>query len=149
LFAAALASLALTAASPTAPALADPPLKTQAIGIMSVSYGEFMRLKASQGRNPRFDWASDGCSGPWWWASPPALLAARWMHTAPCEQHDFGHRNFGHGLRLEPTEARREWVDGRFRDEMLRNCRDHRWYPNCVQVAFAFHATVRAFGRWG
>jgi len=147
---AALAALtaALLVVIPTATAAADPPLKTQAIGIMNASYGEFMALKSSPSRNNRFDWASDGCSGPH--TSPVDWLRPFYlMHDAPCQLHDFGYRNFGNGLRLERTESRREWIDGRFLSEMLRNCSDHWWYVGCETSARGFWGVVRLASDWG
>jgi Prokaryotic phospholipase A2 len=68
----------------TGTAPADPPPQTRAIGVMSVSYGEFMTIKRSPARDNVFDWSTDGCS----WTPPPW----NWEHRAPCEQHDFGYQ---------------------------------------------------------
>jgi Prokaryotic phospholipase A2 len=136
----ALVGAVLVGLLPTGTALADPPLKTRAIGVVSVSYGEFMTIKRSPARDKVFDWSTDGCS----WTPPPW----NWEHRAACEQHDFGYRNFGNGLRLERTESRRAWIDQRFLTEMLRNCRQHWWYPNCVDGAYTMYAVVRNFNNW-
>jgi len=135
-----VASLVLAGLIQTGPAAADPPLKNQAISLVSSTYGQFMAAKRSSLRNNRFDWSTDGCS----WTPPPW----NWEHRAPCEQHDFGYRNFGKGLTLERTESRRAWIDARFLTEMLRNCRDHWWYPNCTNGAYTMYAVVRNFNNW-
>lgn len=147
--AATLSVFAFTVAIPTQSAVADPPLKSQAIGIMNLTYDQFMKAKASPTRNGRFDWASDGCSAPWLFKASTIVQAAIWMHNAPCQQHDFGRRNFGHGLTLERTESRRNWIDARFRSELNRNCNDHWWYPSCHATAGAVYVVMRAFSdKW-
>jgi hypothetical protein len=144
----ALLAFLLAFAIPAGQASADPPLKEQAIDIMGHSYGDFINAKNSPTRNNKFDWASDGCSGPH--TNPVDLLQPFYiMHNAPCQLHDFGYRNFGNGLRLERTEDRRAWIDGRFYEEMRRNCSDHPLYPACNTAADAFFAAVRVASDWG
>jgi Prokaryotic phospholipase A2 len=144
----ALLAFLLAFAIPAGTASADPPLKEQAIDIMSHSYGGFINAKNSPSRNNQFDWASDGCSGPH--TNPVDLLQPFYvMHNAPCQLHDFGYRNFGNGLRLERTEERRAWIDGRFYAEMQRNCDEHWWYVGCGTAADAFYAAVRVANDWG
>jgi hypothetical protein len=93
----------------------------------------------------QFDWGTDGCSftpEPW-----------RTIFDGPCEQHDFGYRNFSKGLRLGPTEARRLMIDNRFRNEMFRVCEP--WsYPDkvtCYVAARTAYNAVRNLGGglWG
>jgi hypothetical protein len=146
---AALAAAVLALAIPTGTAVADPacPTKCQAINIMNLTYGQFTSLRNSPTRPGAFDWSSDGCSGPH--TNPIDWLKPFYaMHNAPCLQHDFGYRNFGNGLRLERTEDRRAWIDGRFLTEMRRNCDDHWWYAGCGTAANAFYAAVRVANDW-
>jgi hypothetical protein len=120
--------------------------KSRAIAIMSQSYGDFLNTKRHH--EPPFNWSSDGCS------FTPPLWA--WEQNGPCQLHDFGYANFGrHGadagtaLGLEPTEARRAWIDQRFLTEMQRNCRQHWWYQSCPNGIYVMYAAVRIEGaRW-
>jgi hypothetical protein len=68
----------------------------------------------------QFDWTTDGCSGPT--GLLPPFGAWTDIFREPCELHDFGYRNFGKGLRLQPTPLRRYSVDRMFRREMRRIC---------------------------
>jgi len=128
------------AAFTAAPAAADPPQSTRqrATSIMESTYGGFAFIK--QSHESPFDWSSDGCS----WTPPPQ----RWEQEVPCQEHDFGYRNFGKGLTLDRTEARRAWIDQRFLSEMLRNCNQHPFSPNCYPNAMALYAAVRNMSDW-
>jgi hypothetical protein len=123
--------------APTAPAAAD--TKSRAIDIMSQSYGDFLHTK-SAGEAP-FDWYSNGCNLP----TPPPWS---WEQDGPCQLHDFGYSNFGFGLTLERTEARRAWIDERFLQEMQRNCSEHPWYTSCGLGIYAMYTAVRNFNNW-
>ena len=93
-------------------ALASTPLERQAAHLGALDYHAFLLAKAAAA--PPFDWSTDGCT-----KTPPA-----WAVTfdGPCQQHDFGYRNLGHGLRLRPTEAARLVVDRRLLTELRRVC---------------------------
>lgn len=101
---------ALVLAAPAASASTT--LERQAAHLGAVDYHAFLLAKAQA--PPPFDWSTDGCT-----ATPPALAAA---FDGPCQQHDFGYRNLGHGLRLRPTEAARLTVDRRLLTELRRVC---------------------------
>jgi hypothetical protein len=94
-----------------------------------------------------FDWTTDGCSWtPDTWKT---------IFDGPCQQHDFGYRNFGKGLALGRSEAVRYYIDGRFLKEMRRVCSTWAIGPQrlvCVKTAKAMYSAVRvaAVGRlWG
>lgn len=88
----------------------------------------------------RYDWTSDGCS----W-TPDSWKA---IFDAPCQQHDFGYRNFGKGLTMQRTETRRKWIDRRFLREMWRVCST--WSlpsrGSCNAAARTMYTAVRIFG---
>jgi len=89
----------------------------------------------------RFDWTDDGCS----WT--PGYLARRF--NGPCQQHDFGYRNFGKGLTLERTEDRRAWIDARFLAEMYRICSGFGASAGtCRAEAYGMWSAVRRFNDW-
>ena len=65
--------------------------------------------------------------------------------------HDFGYRNFGNGLRLDRTEARRAWVDGRLLAGLRQVCAER--YRSvrlalCRAKARLMWAAVRTFNDW-
>ena len=105
-----LLALAALIGAPAASASAT--LAGQATHLGAIDYHAF--LVAKQEAPPPFDWSTDGCT-----KTPPA-----WAVTfdGPCQQHDFGYRNLGHGLRLRPTEAARLTVDRRLLTELRRVC---------------------------
>lgn len=97
--------------------------------LMNKPYGGFLDFKAAaQNRdNPLgLIWADNGCSAPWQLnlALPHFSLWSGYFN-GPCEQHDFGYRNYGTdgtGKGLSPTEDTRRWVDDRLLTEMNRVC---------------------------
>ena len=101
---------ALVAAAPAASASTT--LEREAAHLGTLDYHAF--LLAREQAPPPFDWSTDGCTD-----TPPT-----WAVTFddPCQQHDFGYRNLGHGLRLRPTEAARRTVDRRLLTELRRVC---------------------------
>lgn len=93
------------------------------------------------------DWTSDGCSSP----MPPSW---RPLFKPACLQHDFGYRNYGHGLALGSNEAVRDWIDGRQLTEMKRICEREFLlkgelldYAHCETAAEIVWAGLRHFGR--
>jgi hypothetical protein len=141
--AAVLGALALTLT--VTPAQADP-TRDFADSIMRMDYHSFESFARFQHPAP-FDWSTDGCSFP-----TPAPLQD--LFRGPCTLHDFGYRNYGHGLRLGSDENTRNWIDNRFLEEMQRLCRENfaRWWQEankltCLSQAGTVWAAVRNFGR--
>ncbi|MBF6326958.1 phospholipase A2 [Nocardia transvalensis] len=112
-------------------------LRAVADNYMNMSADDF----ANAAKDPRFDWSTDGCSGP----TEPIFANA-------CLQHDFGYRNYGnHGaLKLSPTAETKEWIDGQFLEQMRNACGDK--YPpdvvgSCIDNAqYAWQAVHSAGG---
>ena len=70
------------------------------------------------------------------------------VFDGPCQQHDFGYRNLGHGLRLRPTQAARAWVDKRLLTELRRVCAERfsgLEALRCRVRARAMYGAVRLF----
>jgi hypothetical protein len=140
--------VALTLMTVSAPA-AQADTKGLADAIMNMHYETFIVYAGVSSPRP-FDWSTDGCS-------PPTPSSLRRLFSQPCEQHDFGYRNYGSsdgGLRLGPNEKTRDWIDGRLRTEMGRLCDRSfwRWYQKankaaCHTEAFAMWTAVRHGGR--
>ena len=136
-------ALALTALS--APS-AQADTKSLADAIMGMDYKTFVEYAGIRAPRP-FDWNTDGCSSP----TPPSL---RRLFSMPCQQHDFGYRNYGRGLRLGRNENTRGWIDGRLLTESRRLCdiSFSRWYQKankatCRSQAYSMWVAVRHGGR--
>lgn len=127
---------ALLAAAPSASA--STAAERQAAHLGAVDHHAFLLVKEQA--PPPFDWSTDGCT-----ATPAA-----WAVTfdGPCQQHDFGYRNLGHGLRLRPTEAARLTIDRRLLTELRRVCAE-RFAAlealRCRVRARAMYTVVRLF----
>lgn len=134
---------------PAAETVADESLRERADGIMALTYTEF----ATTPHVAPFNWTSDGCS------VPSAFTPYRKVFRPACDLHDFGYRNYGgnHELKLAPTLETKNWIDGRFREEMVRVCEDTYKTPlrrqSCFAAAEAYYQAVnkspqgaRAFG---
>jgi hypothetical protein len=109
----------LSLATLTAPAAqAEPrpdPVKEEAVRIMQLSYPDFLDLKKS--KPAPFNWHDNGCS------AYGQLGVFTLVFDGPCQQHDFGYRNFGRGgLELSPNKDVRAWIDDRLHTEMQRAC---------------------------
>ena len=118
------------------PARAATGLAARATQLLAMDHHAFLLEKAAA--PPPFDWSTDGCT-----STPPTWAAT---FDGPCQQHDFGYRNLGRGLRLRATNAGRAWVDGRFLTELRRVCRERfagREVTRCRVRARAMHAAVR------
>lgn len=114
-------------------------------------------------------WSDDGCSGPLTrglsdsplllsivttligitppTGPPPPSLAVSFRNA--CARHDFGYRNFGYserGLQLDPTDARREWVDRIFLADMRAACRGLDVTFDCTRWALRYWGAVRLLG---
>ncbi|WP_326687769.1 phospholipase [Streptomyces sp. NBC_01795] len=117
---------------------ADATVRQQADQIMNLSYEEFARTP----RTTPFNWTTDGCSVP-----GPFAPYRQVFHLA-CTQHDFGYRNYGgnHELKLSPTRETKNWIDGRFRTELIRTCENTYKTPlrhqSCLAAADAYYFGV-------
>ena len=132
-----LVAAALSGAAAPARGAGPPSLLAQARHLVAMSYRDFLAVKASAPLAP-FDWTSDGCS-----RTPPAWAV---VFDGPCEQHDFGYRNFGNGLLLERTEARRAWIDGRLLAGLREVCAER--YPGLARTAQWLRCRARARLMW-
>lgn len=127
-----------------APAAAQDSPRERAEEIMSLTYAEFAEVAAR--REKPFDWSTDGCTA----LGAPNLGNWQQVFRPACVQHDFGYRNFGRRgeLDLDPTEARRTWIDDRFLVEMRRICSDtgQGLLSTCHLTAQVVHGGVRNAG---
>jgi peptidoglycan hydrolase-like protein with peptidoglycan-binding domain len=100
--------------------LSSAELKAKADKIMEMDYLTFMKTKESD-PDRSFDWNSNGCND-----FAPFTPVYKDLFMRPCNQHDFGYRNYGGhapgGLHLGPDEATRAWIDGRLYEEITRLC---------------------------
>jgi hypothetical protein len=142
LVAGALTPLALLALA--TPAIADgssiATLRRQADAWSSGPLVAFLQAKAAQ--PAPFDWSDDGCS-----VVPDRPLGFD-FHAA-CQRHDFGYRNFGQGLMLDPSPARRASVDRRFRSDLDAVCGRERLLIRrraCGALALTYFEGVRLLG---
>ena len=100
-----------------------PSLSSQMTKYMNESMSAFQRNKKNH--PGRFDWSDDGCSIPEF-ASVIVGSQYKSYFRDSCERHDFGYRNYGHGLTIAPFDSRREFVDLNFRKDMRNWCAGHR-----------------------
>ncbi|WP_405805695.1 phospholipase A2 [Streptomyces sp. NBC_01187] len=134
----ALTTSALTAGTASAVAPPETTVRQQADQIMNLTYEEFARTP----HITPFNWTTDGCSVP-----GPFAPYRQVFHLA-CTQHDFGYRNYGgnHELKLSPTRETKNWIDGRFRTELIRTCENTYKTPlrhqSCLAAADAYYFGV-------
>lgn len=122
--------------------------RAEAVRILGMSYREFIAFKHHHPpEDDVYNWSTDGCSSP-----TPGFLKR--LFEDACELHDFGYRNFGHGLELGRNEDMRNEIDNRFLQEMVRTCNDKfgSWYRaanrvSCVDEAGVMYGAVRNGGR--
>jgi peptidoglycan hydrolase-like protein with peptidoglycan-binding domain len=99
-------------------------LRAKADALMNMDYLTFVRTKQSpQDPAYNFNFKTDGCSARG--LAEYVRPVYRTLFDKPCQQHDFGYRNYGShagGLQLQPDENARAWIDGRFVEEMNRLC---------------------------
>lgn len=127
------------------------PTLSGAVDIFYQGTGSFMSRKAAGGGG--YNWTDDGCSVPSFVAiAAPVVYVAKLYLADQCKQHDFGYRNFGGSLRLDPTESRRRSVDDWFYGRM--NARCGVWWIRysgnelvCRTNALLYYTAVRNFGR--
>ncbi|MEU6575083.1 phospholipase A2 [Streptomyces sp. NPDC046805] len=141
--AATLLTLTGVAGSAASTVAAAPTVRDQADALMSLPYERF----AVAPHDPPFNWSTDGCSVPTGYAPYSNVF------RPACVQHDFGYRNYGarFALRLDPTRAAKDWIDGRFRTEMHRVC-DHTYdsaalaHLRCANAAESYYVAVHLAG---
>ena len=91
-----------------------PDLKDEVDTYMNMSMARFKSAKATT-PGP-FNWSADGCS------TSPAYPGGFNFKDA-CNRHDFGYRNYGKGsIKASPFDATREFVDNRFRSDLMNEC---------------------------
>ena len=100
-----------------------------------------------------FEWTTDGCSGPTGVLPPAGSWSS--IFNAPCQQHDFGYRNFSRNLTLDRSESTRRWIDWRFKTEMDRVCSTwandtffNRSKSACYKASTTMHNAVSAYNYW-
>lgn len=120
----------------------------EANGLMALPFfanqTEFVRQRELR-RNARgpYNWTTDGCSGPTW-------DQELYYDYRVCWRHDFGWRNYGKGLTMQRTEARRLAIDNQFRADMYESC-DRRYgtgltWALCATEADITYNAVRVVG---
>ena len=119
--------------------------RVRADRFMNMTYTAF--AAASVNRPTPFNWSTDGCNAP----TPVSIQR---LFRLPCQQHDFGYRNYGTGLRLGRNEGTRAWIDGRMLTEMRRLCQTSfpAWWQEaneraCRVEADTMWVAVRHWGR--
>ena len=119
----------------------NPHLSDEMGGYMTESMGAFLRHKANT-PGP-FDWSDNGCS------SPVGNAPSGFRFLNACKRHDFGYRNYGHGLTVVPYDSTREFVDNRFRTDMYNWCNNNtsgEKNTDCKGWADTYHFAVRWAG---
>ncbi|WP_411079074.1 phospholipase A2 [Streptomyces sp. cmx-18-6] len=107
--------------------------------LMGMRYWDF----AGQPQVAPFDWETDGCTG--------VDTGSKIIFYDACVQHDFGYGNYGPSshLKLDPSDARRAWIDERFHHEMRQICIDrHGGSSTCLGSAKVIYDGVRLLGHW-
>jgi hypothetical protein len=144
----ALVGLALPSAG--ASAESAPPtraeLLTRANHLMfDITLNHFVTIKTSpkSAMDSRFDWNDNGCSAP--------DIVQGWsdFFDRSCQRHDFGYRNFGHGLALgSPADkaAQKAAVDSQLLADMRQQCSDAGGPDGCGTAANTFYYAVTHFG---
>lgn len=109
-------------------------LKRRADRLMNMTSANFIKHKRVAMRNRNragaradstwpLDWTDDGCSIPGEGKVPEAGHWSR-VFDRPCQQHDFGYRNYGQAnLRLNRREDTRLRIDNKLNRETKRVCR--------------------------
>ncbi|GGL98019.1 phospholipase A2 [Nakamurella endophytica] len=122
------------------------------------NYGHYKKKYPTQ-----LNWTKDGCSVPKAvWISPAlALVLAHYsgVFKASCDRHDFGYRNYGKasgpGVRpkFDPTRARKNSIDSRFRSNMRVQCQREygSWWEigakeACYKAADVYYTAVSLGG---
>lgn len=131
--------------APAASAGETASVKERADKIMNLSYKKFAKADHSK----PFDWRNNGCS------SPLPYTPFQEVFRRACNQHDFGYRNYGSatkgGLKLSPTRATKNRIDGKFALELKRTCEDTYavWNPQrhaCLTAGGGYYTAVSQGG---
>ncbi len=141
----ALSAVALSPASAQAQTRAQ--LKSQAYRVMTYDYHRFHNVKIRQHPRP-FVWKDNGCTTRnvgFGAGLPVGVIHRHYMvlFDWPCEQHDFGYRNYGAGLKLDRSEKARGWIDWRLYVETQRACANrYRGKPARMRACKAYSRLV-------
>lgn len=102
--------------------------------------GSMANFQRAKGNHPSpFDWNDNGCSSP-------IDISGAYNFNKACERHDFGYRNYGHGLTVNPTDGQRAAVDGQFLKDMRAWCSANSPTGGCELAARAYYGAVRQKG---
>ncbi len=110
-----------------------------------ISLAHFLKVKNHpKGTvDSKFTWADNGCSAPF------DAITAYWqaVFERSCKRHDFGYRNFGHGLSLGSNDATKRRIDSRLLSDMRKQCSNYGGdRASCYAVAQTFYEAVLHFG---
>lgn len=101
------------------------------------SMAAFQNHKAQ--RPAPFDWNDNGCSSP-------INVSSLYNFNQACQRHDFGYRNYGHGLTVNPTDSQRATVDSQFLSDMNAWCNANKPTAGCYSMAGIYYGAVRQKG---
>lgn len=102
-----------------------------------------VRSHPKRGLDKNFVWKANGCSAPF------DAVTQHWQRVfrKQCLRHDFGYRNFGHGLALKSNAAMKARIDSRFHQDMDNRCGHYGGdRGNCYAASDAFYVGVTQFG---
>jgi len=109
----------------------------------STSLATFLRVRSSHsGIDNSFNWATNGCSASWNGMSAPYSS----FFYRSCVRHDFGYRNFGHGLALGANDATKLKIDNRLLSDMYGQCSAAGKGATCKSVAYSYYEAIRRAG---
>ena len=100
----------------------------------STPLATFLKVRSSHsGIDSKFTWSTNGCSASWNGMSAPYSS----FFYRSCVRHDFGYRNFGHGLALGANDATKLKIDNRLLSDMYGQCSAAGKGATCRSVAYA------------
>lgn len=110
-----------------------------------VSLRRFIRVKRSpKGTvDAKFTWTDNGCSAPF------GAITSYWsgVFDRSCKRHDFGYRNFGHGLSLGSNDTTKRRIDSRLHADMDHQCSNYDGSQGaCYAASDSFYYAVSHFG---
>jgi hypothetical protein len=151
--AAVTAALTLSVQAIPASAESAPPtraeLLTRANHLMfDITLTHFINIKTSarSALDSTFEWHDNGCTAPW--RAITGVFSD--FFDRSCQRHDFGYRNFGHGLALGSPAYKAEQkaqVDAQLLADMRQQCSDSPGLPDCNTAAYAFYLGVTRSGQ--
>jgi hypothetical protein len=111
----------------------------------SYSLAHFIKVKKTKKSavDKKFDWHDNGCSSPF------GALTAHWeaVFDRSCKRHDFGYRNFGHGLALGSNDTTKRQIDARLLSDMRHQCSSYSGSLfSCYAAAQGFYEAVAHTG---